>query len=71
MASLLTAAFELPAAEPSRFSDTEGSVHAGAIYAVAQAGVAQGCAPFRYCPSDVVTRAQMASFLARGLGFGW
>ena len=71
MASFLTAALELPAGEPSRFVDTDGSVHAGAIDAVAQAGVAQGCTPFRYCPSDVVTRAQMASFLARGLGFGW
>jgi hypothetical protein len=33
-------------------------------------GVTRGCAldPLRYCPADPVTRAQMASFLARILG---
>lgn len=32
-----------------------------------QSGITSGCAPTRYCPDDSVTRAQMASFLARAL----
>ena len=34
---------------------------------LAQLGITRGCAtePLRYCPEEAVTRAQMASFLAR------
>lgn len=32
-------------------------------------GVTLGCGNNRYCPGDPVTRAQMAAFLARALGF--
>ena len=31
-------------------------------------GITSGCSPERYCPDDVVTREQMASFLVRALG---
>ncbi len=52
------------------FVDDDANFHEGMIEAIVAAGVTQGCdrdGP-RYCPDDVVTRAQMASFLARGLG---
>jgi hypothetical protein len=51
-----------------RFEDVSGT-HAGNIAAVAQAGITVGCdaGGTRFCPNDTVTRAQMASFLARAL----
>ena len=38
-----------------------------AIYAIYDAGITAGCAanPLRYCPENIVTRAQMAIFLGR------
>jgi hypothetical protein len=43
----------------------ESNVHHDAITAVADAGITVGCATGGYCPSDAVTRAQMASFIDR------
>ena len=71
MATFLTRAFDLAAAEPAGFTDTEeGSTHAASIDALAAAGVTVGCTtePLRYCPARSVTRAQMATFLARAIG---
>lgn len=55
---------------PTRFSDVSGT-HAPNIEAVAVAGITLGCdaAGTSFCPNDRVSRAQMASFLARGFGF--
>lgn len=50
------------------FTDDDGSVHEPDIQAIAEAGITNGCGPNLYCPSDVVTREQMASFLVRALG---
>jgi hypothetical protein len=47
------------------FSDTAGTTHEPGIKAVAGAGVATGGADGRFRPSDAVTRAQMAAFIAR------
>ena len=55
----------LPADPPSTFDDTEGSVHAQAIDQLAAIGVVGGVAAGTYDPGGTVTRAQMASFLAR------
>jgi hypothetical protein len=41
------------------------SPHAAAIKLLVQAGISTGCASDRYCPDDPLTRAQMASLLAR------
>jgi peptidoglycan hydrolase-like amidase len=71
MATFLTAAFDLPGAGGGRFTDTDGSVHAGAIDAVAGAGITNGCAADRFCPRDPVLRGQMATFLAYAGGYGW
>ena len=70
MASFLVRAFGLGDASPAGFVDTAGGVHAGSIDRLAAAGVTAGCRlePLRFCPRDEVTRAQMASFLARAAG---
>lgn len=65
MASFLARALDLPAISVDHFSDDEGLSHEGAINRVATAGITVGCAAGRFCPSGLVTRAQMASFLAR------
>jgi subtilisin family serine protease len=65
LATLLDRALDLPEGPP-RFSDVApDDAHAPGIRAVAAAEITQGCATDRYCPSDLVTRGQMASFLVR------
>ena len=74
MAEMLVAAFAhltAPDRAEGLFTDTAG-LTAGAVRAVegiAAAEVSTGCAtsPRRYCPDKTVTRAQMASFLARAV----
>lgn len=49
-----------------RFADLpDGYVHAGAINALAAAGVTKGCAGDRFCPTEKVTREQLASLVVR------
>ncbi|HVL98104.1 MAG TPA: S-layer homology domain-containing protein [Egibacteraceae bacterium] len=67
MASFLQRAWRLPTSTYQRFSDVLGSVHQPAINAIADAGITLGCADGRFCPSQPVRRAEMASFLARAL----
>ncbi len=67
MASFLARALRLPATTRDYFTDDETSIHEGDINRVAQAGITGGCDANRYCPRSSVTRAQMASFLARAL----
>ena len=69
MVSFLVRAFDIEEAPAAGFSDIEGSVHAGAIDALAASGVTAGCSadPLRYCPDYPVTRGQMASFLVRAM----
>ena len=70
MATFLTRAFGRQAGPSAGFADTAGNTHAANIDALAAAGITAGCAtnPLRYCPKKAVTRAQMATFLARALG---
>ena len=68
MATFLARAFNLQPGQPAGFGDVdEGSTHAAGINAIAAAGITAGCgtAPLRYCPERPVTRAEMATFLAR------
>lgn len=65
-ATFLVRALDLPAG-PDRFADDDGTTHEAAIDALAAAGITRGCGPDRYCPHDRLTRAQMASLLARAL----
>ena len=68
MASFLVRALKLPAATQDYFNDDAGSIHQADINALHAAGITGGCADGAYCPNQAVTRAQMASFLARALG---
>ena len=49
------------------FTDDDGNAHEAFIEAIAADGITSGCGGTLYCPADNVTRAQMASFLARAL----
>lgn len=53
-----------------KFIDDNSSVFEDAIDKLATAGITKGCNPpdnTRFCPSNVVTRGQMAAFLKRAL----
>ncbi len=67
MAAFLDRALDLPDAPPAPFSDTAGPF-AAEIDRLYAAGITTGCGPSTYCPNDVVTRAQMATFITRALG---
>lgn len=71
MASMVARAFDLALTATGPFNDLSGSIHTNNINAIAAAGIALGCNPpenDRFCPTDRVTRGQMASFLTRAIG---
>lgn len=68
MASYLARAFALAATEADFFDDDDGHHHEDNINRLAAAGVTVGCTPERFCVRGSVTRGQIASFVARGLG---
>ena len=68
MAAFLARTFNLPPAGADFFNDDRSSIFQGGINRVARAGITLGCNPpdnDRFCPSDFVTRGQMAAFLRR------
>ncbi|MBW3620226.1 MAG: DUF3152 domain-containing protein [Actinobacteria bacterium] len=67
MARFLQRALDLPPAEEDHFADDDGTAHEDAINAVAAAEITRGCAADRFCPHEEVSRAQMASFIARAI----
>ena len=70
MAAFLARALSLPAASGVDFRDDDRSLFEDAIERLAAAGITRGCNPptnDRFCPDEVVTRGQMAAFLARAL----
>ncbi len=71
MAAFLTRAIDFdPSSINDGFVDDDDSVFESAIDWLASEGVTRGCNPptnDRFCPDDVVTRAQMATFLTRAL----
>ncbi|MXZ99458.1 MAG: S-layer homology domain-containing protein [Acidimicrobiaceae bacterium] len=71
MATLLARALDLPVPEGlAGFADVDAAgVHAPGIEALFAAGITTGCAaaPARFCPQGLVTRAEMATLLARAL----
>ena len=68
MASFLARALKLAGSAPDAFTDDETSIHEPNINLVAKAGVATGCGNNKYCPTQNVTRGQMAAFLHRAFG---
>ena len=70
MAAFLNRTFKYPAATIDYFIDDNTSIFEPDINAIAKAGVTLGCNPpnnSKYCPSGIVRRDQMASFLARAM----
>ncbi len=70
MATFLTRAFDLAPSATDYFTDDNTSLHEGAIQTIAAANITLGCNPptnTKYCPDRPVTRAEMATFLARAL----
>ena len=69
-ASALALLVFLTAALPpgGTFSDDNGNPHEPDIEALFAAGITTGCSSSRFCPSEAVTRGQMATFLTRALG---
>lgn len=49
------------------FTDDDANVHEGMIEAIAAEGITTGCVEGSYCPSNTVTRAQMATFIVRAM----
>lgn len=72
MAAFMSRALSLPSTSSDYFTDDNGSVFESDINRFAAAGITQGCNPptnDNYCPDDLVTRAQMATFLTRALAY--
>ncbi len=67
LATMLARAMALPDATTDHFTDDNGSVHEADINRLAEAGLAGGCAPGRFCPNAPLKRGQMASFFVRAL----
>jgi hypothetical protein len=69
MAAFMARALDLPDATRDYFTDDEGSTFESDINRIARAGITFGCNPpsnTAFCPNRNITRAEMASFLARG-----
>jgi SpoIID/LytB domain protein len=69
MAAFLYRTFDVPATREHAFTDVDPDHHhREAIASVAAGGIAEGRADGSFRPNAPVTRAQMATFLARALG---
>lgn len=70
--ALLVALVPLSLLASTPFNDLNfASPHNGNIDAIYNAGITRGCVPNQqYCPNGLVTREEMASFLARTAGIG-
>lgn len=71
MAAFLSRALNLRVDGGNLFTDDDGSVFEADINKVAAAGITFGCSPppnARFCPTEFVTRGQMAAFLHRAFG---
>ncbi|HEY7583784.1 MAG TPA: S-layer homology domain-containing protein [Acidimicrobiia bacterium] len=67
MASFLVRAMELTPQTTGPFADIATNIHAPNINALAAAGITTGCSASAYCPDQVVSREQMATFLTRAV----
>ena len=70
MAAFITRAFNLTNGVSTPFTDISGNAFAAEIAAIYGAGITKGKTATTFAPNEPVTRAQMASFLARALGIG-
>ena len=69
MGSFFARALDLELTSANRFDDVRGT-HAAAINAIAAEGITLGCnrQGTLFCPSQAITRGQMAAFLYRAFG---
>ncbi len=67
MASFLVRSLRLAATGVDYFADDDGRSAEGDINRRAASGITAGCAPGRFCPTRTLTRAVMASLLARAI----
>ena len=65
---LVAAGVSVPGDAPDAFTDDSTSIHQVAINRLAAMGIIGGVGGGRYDPQGSVTRAQMATFLARAVG---
>ena len=65
LATMVFNALEMEPLEEGPFADVEGNRHAGAINAIAAAGITVGCGEGLFCPGDTVSREQLASLFVR------
>lgn len=64
MATYVVNALGLDGSGRASYSDVaSGNVHTGSIAAVTEAGIMGACSTGRFCPTDQVTRAEMAQIL--------
>jgi len=73
IAAFVVRAWDLPVSATDSFTDDGGSIFEGDNNALAAAGVTRGCNPpanDQFCPGRQMSRAEMATFLARGLRVG-
>ncbi len=67
-ATFIVRALGLPPADRDYFIDDQGHVLEGAINRLAAAGITKGCNPpanDHFCPQDLLTRAETATFMTR------
>jgi hypothetical protein len=67
MAVFIARALALPPAGSDSFDDDVGMFYEDAANRLFQAGITQGCGARRYCGDEIISREQMAAFLARTL----
>lgn len=65
MAAFLVRALGLAPSDTDRFGDDDDSEFQADINALAAAGITRGCTDTSFCPTDPVSRGQMAAFLTR------
>jgi hypothetical protein len=68
--ALLIALVPLGLLAANPFTDLTGGPHDNDIDLIYNAGITKGCTATEYCPTEDVTREEMASFLARTAGLG-
>jgi hypothetical protein len=68
LARLMADSLDLPPATGDFYDDDSASQYEDDINRLAEAGVTLGCGETSFCPEALVTRAELASFVARALG---
>lgn len=67
LATFLARALGLPSPSTDHFLDDNGSPHEADINALAEAGITSGCANGLFCPTQLLSRQQLAGLLTHAL----